>query len=71
MNPNTNNSEVIALLAIYALEDPRPEPTVEHPWRHSPALPEAINTICEICNLQLHENWSTTSGWTIWNGEFR
>ena len=60
-----NHPEVIELLAIYALDDTRPAPTIEHPWRHDPVLPEAINTVCEICNLPLHENWSTVSGWQI------
>jgi hypothetical protein len=64
MTPPDNN-EMLTLLAMYAGEDTRPEPEGV-PWRHSPVLPDARNTVCEICNLQLHEHYGTPSGWTIW-----
>ena len=67
MNPNANNSEVIALLAIYALEDPREE--MDHiAKRHQPAFPAAEHTTCELCNQPLHHRYDSPTGWgiTIW-----
>lgn len=62
--------ELYALADLFFATDPRPEPGGS-PWRHTPAFPEARNTVCEICNLQLHEQYESPSGWRIWQpGDF-